>query len=74
MSEITKIYSNGEVSIVWKPQTCIHSAVCVRGLPAVFRPQEKPWIETGAASTEALVAQVKQCPSGALSFFMNDAP
>lgn len=73
MSEITKTYSNGEVTIVWKPRTCIHSAICVNGLPKVFRPQEKPWIEIGAATTEALIAQVKQCPSGALSYFMNDA-
>ncbi|RMG18615.1 MAG: hypothetical protein D6730_22605 [Bacteroidetes bacterium] len=71
MSAPTKTYTNGEVTIVWKPKTCIHSGVCVRGLPEVFQPKAKPWIKIEAASTEALIAQVKQCPSGALSYFMN---
>lgn len=67
-----KEYTNGEVTVVWKPGLCIHSAVCVKGLPDVFRPDEKPWIKTDAAETQAIVDQVQKCPSGALSFFMND--
>ena len=66
-----KEYSNGEVTIVWKPDACIHSAICVDGLGDVFQPKEKPWIKIDAASTEALVKQVKACPSGALSYYMN---
>jgi len=68
----TKEYSNGEVTIVWKPDACIHSAICVNGLGEVFQPKEKPWIKIDAASTGALVKQVKVCPSGALSYYMND--
>lgn len=68
-----KEYSNGEVTVVWKSELCTHSGNCVRGLPEVFQPKERPWIKTEAASTEALVEQVKQCPSGALSFYFNDA-
>ena len=70
--KITKKYSNGEVTIVWQPHLCIHSGICAQGLPAVFRPQERPWIKVDEAKTEDLVNQVKNCPSGALSFFMND--
>ena len=62
-----KEYTNGEVTIIWQPEKCIHSAVCVKGLPKVFKPREKPWINTDAASSEELVHQVKQCPSGAIS-------
>lgn len=69
--DITKKYSNGEVTIVWKPDLCIHSGICSRGLREVFDPQRRPWIRPEAASTERIVAQVKQCPSGALSYFMN---
>lgn len=69
----SKEYSNGEVTIVWKPDACIHSGICVRGLGEVFQPKERPWIKIDAASTEALVDQVKACPSGALSYYMNDA-
>lgn len=71
MKDITKHYTNGEVTIVWKPGVCIHSEVCFHGLPAVFNPNQKPWINAEAATTEQIVSQVKQCPSGALSFFMN---
>lgn len=69
--EKIKEYSNGEVTVVWKPSMCIHSAVCVKGLGTVFKPKEKPWIKIDAASTEEIVNQVKSCPSGALSFYMN---
>ena len=65
-------YTNGEVTIVWKPDLCIHSGNCARGLPDVFKPREKPWIDANGASTEKIMEQVKKCPSGALSFFMNE--
>ncbi|MEY8848070.1 (4Fe-4S)-binding protein [Psychroserpens sp. XS_ASV72] len=68
----TKEYTNDEVTIVWKPEICIHSGICVKGLGEVFKPKEKPWIKIDAASTEALIKQVKACPSGALSYYMND--
>ncbi|MEP6845898.1 MAG: (4Fe-4S)-binding protein [Panacibacter sp.] len=67
----THKYSNGEVTVVWKPDTCIHSAICFRGLPEVFDPKKRPWINIDGASTERIVEQVRKCPSGALSFFMN---
>ena len=70
-TNIVKKYSNGEVTIVWKPGLCIHSAICVKGLPEVFKPKEKPWINVENAATEKLINQVKQCPSGALSFLMD---
>lgn len=69
--EKVKEYTNGEVTIVWKPESCIHSGICVKGLPKVFKPKDKPWISIDAASTKDLVDQVKQCPSGALSHYMN---
>ncbi len=73
MKEVVREYSNGEVTIVWKPALCIHSENCVKGLPEVFRPKEQPWIDANAAPTNTLVDQVKQCPSGALSFYFDQA-
>ena len=60
-------YSNGEVTVVWKPSRCIHSGICVRGLPQVFDPRQRPWVTIAGASTAEIVAQVSRCPSGALS-------
>jgi uncharacterized Fe-S cluster protein YjdI len=74
MKDITKHYTNGEVTIVWKPATCIHSTLCWKGndaLKAVFNPAEKPWIKPEAAGTERIIQQIKKCPSGALSYYMN---
>jgi len=70
-----KTYTNGEVTIVWQPKICIHSTKCWRGensLPEVFNPAEKPWIKPEAASTERIIKQVKNCPSGAISYVMNN--
>jgi uncharacterized Fe-S cluster protein YjdI len=69
--EIIKEYSNGELTIVWKPAKCIHAAECVKALPEVYNPNEKPWIKAENGTTEALKAQINKCPSGALSYFMN---
>ena len=68
---IVKKYTNGVVTVVWQPKMCIHSGNCFRGLPSVFNPGARPWIAPAGADTETIVAQVKNCPSGALSFFMN---
>jgi uncharacterized Fe-S cluster protein YjdI len=65
--EATREYSNGEVTVVWQAGKCMHSGICVAGLGQVFNPRQRPWIDLSKASTEAIVAQVKQCPSGALS-------
>lgn len=71
MKDVTKRYTNGEVTIVWKNNQCIHSTHCWKGLTTVFNPTERPWIKPEGASTQAIIEQVKKCPSGALSYFMN---
>jgi uncharacterized Fe-S cluster protein YjdI len=68
MKETVKRYTNGEVTVIWQPALCIHSAVCVGGLPQVFHPKELPWITLERATTEAITRQVDRCPSGALSW------
>ncbi len=74
MSDVTRTYTNGEVTIVWKPDVCIHSRVCwqeATGLPEVFQPARRPWIDPLGAGTERIIEQVKKCPSGALSYYLN---
>jgi uncharacterized Fe-S cluster protein YjdI len=67
MGETIKEYTNGEITVVWKPETCIHSARCFKGLPSVFDPNQRPWITMSGADTRAIREQVAKCPSGALS-------
>ena len=68
MKEITKQYSNGEVTVVWKPGMCKHSAICFKGLGEVFDPRKKPWITLEKSTTDKIIEQVKKCPSAALSY------
>ena len=69
--EITKEYTNGEITVVWKPSTCIHSTKCWKGLIQVFNPKNRPLINMEGATTNRIKDQVEQCPSGALSYYMN---
>ncbi|HEU4576335.1 MAG TPA: (4Fe-4S)-binding protein [Chitinophagaceae bacterium] len=73
MAQKTFTYSNGEITVVWKPEICQHSTLCWKGLIEVFNPKERPWVKIDGATTERIVEQVKKCPSGALSFFYNDS-
>lgn len=63
-----KDYSREGLTVHWDSQICMHSGVCARTLPGVFRPQEKPWIDVQAADVEQIVAAVDACPTGALSY------
>jgi uncharacterized Fe-S cluster protein YjdI len=71
LSRVTKKYTNGEVTVVWKPAGCIHSAKCFHGLPMVFDPAKRPWINAEGSDTDNIIEQVKQCPSKALSYYLN---
>lgn len=65
--ERTIRYTGREVTILWKPHLCIHSTRCWKGLPAVFKPGQRPWVLPDGAEGERIIDQVRQCPSGALS-------
>jgi uncharacterized Fe-S cluster protein YjdI len=70
--EKIKEYTNGEVTIIWKPGLCAHSTNCIHGLPIVFDINKRPWINALGASTEEMINQVNKCPSGALSYYLNN--
>jgi uncharacterized Fe-S cluster protein YjdI len=73
MSGKTHQYTNGELTVVWKPDVCIHSTLCWKNLRSVFDPGKRPWINMSGSSTANIIEQVKLCPSGALSYFMNSS-
>jgi len=72
MSEPQKAYTNAEITVIWKPGVCLHSAKCVEGLGEVFNVNARPWINMQASGSDRILKQVEQCPSGALSYFRNE--
>lgn len=66
--QIVKEYSNEDITVIWKPKTCIHSKKCWKGLLQVFNPQNRPWVNMDGASTARIKKQVDACPSGALTY------
>ena len=66
----TKIrtYESDDATVTWDQHRCIHYAACVRGLPDVFDPDRKPWVEPENAEPEAVFEVVTRCPTGALHF------
>ena len=68
MTGLKKKYVKGNLTVVWQPDLCIHSTKCFQGLPDVFNPANKPWVNLEAASNEKIRKQVDICPSGALSY------
>lgn len=71
MSQKDFYYTNGDITIRWQPEICKHSTICFKGLGEVFNPKRRPWIDMSKADTEKIMNQIKQCPSGALSFTLN---
>lgn len=69
-----KVYEYGgdAVTVRWDKRRCIHAAECVRGLPAVFDPDRRPWIDPAAAGADEVAAVVRRCPTGALSLERHD--
>jgi uncharacterized Fe-S cluster protein YjdI len=72
MLQKTFKYKNDDIIVVWKPDLCQHSTLCWKGLIEVFNPNKRPWIKMDGAITERIMEQVKKCPSGALSYLMNE--
>ena len=65
-------YTNGELTVVWKPDTCIHSRIYCTELKEVFDPTKRPWVNMDGSTTEKIIEQVRKCTSGTLNYFMKE--
>jgi uncharacterized Fe-S cluster protein YjdI len=64
----TKQYAGDGILVGWEPSRCIHAEECVKGLPGVFDPARRPWIDTSGVSGAELAEVIRRCPSGALTY------
>lgn len=57
-----------DLTIHFDGKTCIHARRCVLGLPGVFDPDARPWIQPENGTTDEIVRVIEACPSGALTY------
>lgn len=62
------IYKSDKIEVSYFPKLCIHAKECVKGLPAVFNPNKKPWIEPANGDPDRLTEIIERCPTGALKY------
>lgn len=73
MAEKLRTYSSDDIDVSWSLKRCIHAQECVKGMPAVFDVQKRPWIQPEQApSADELAAVVERCPTGALHYDRKD--
>jgi CDGSH-type Zn-finger protein len=51
---------------------CAHAGFCTDSLETVFRSHQEPWIDPDGASVEKIIETIKRCPSGALSYSLEN--
>ena len=73
MSTRQQRYETDQIVVTFDPGVCIHSGVCVRGLPTVFDVGRKRWVRPELAGADEVAAQIDLCPSGALRYTLKSA-
>jgi thiamine pyrophosphate-dependent acetolactate synthase large subunit-like protein/CDGSH-type Zn-finger protein/nitrite reductase/ring-hydroxylating ferredoxin subunit len=67
-----KNYVGKKITIHDNRGICAHSRFCTDGLPSVWKMGVEPWIDADGAGVEEIIAIIKKCPSGALSYTVED--
>ena len=65
-------YMAGRLTVHDNRSICQHAGFCTDHLPSVFRIGQEPFVDPDGAPMKAVIAQVRQCPSGALSYSIDD--
>jgi CDGSH-type Zn-finger protein len=67
-----KNYVGKEITIHDNRRICSHAQECVNNLSSVFKLNSRPWINPDSARTAEIIDTIRKCPSGALSYSIND--
>ncbi len=70
-SQTRQTYIGQQITVHDDRSICAHAGFCTGNLAAVFNSQDSPWINPDNSTVDGIVAAVKRCPSGALSYAIN---
>jgi uncharacterized Fe-S cluster protein YjdI/CDGSH-type Zn-finger protein len=71
-SQKLRRYDGEDITISYDVKRCVHAEECVRGLPRVFDPGRRVWVDATQASAGEIANTVQRCPTGALHFRRTD--
>jgi CDGSH-type Zn-finger protein len=65
-------YAGKQITIHDNRSICAHAGHCTNNLSTVFKMGEEPWINSDGATADAIIDVIKSCPSGALSYSIDE--
>ena len=65
-------YQGKKITLHDNRSICAHAGYCTEALPSVFRQHDEPFVNAEAASWQEIMDVVDKCPSGALSYSIED--
>lgn len=65
---VRKVYRGRDIEVSFDLDLCIHVGECLRGSPAVFKLDRRPWAMPDAGDADTIATVVETCPSGALQY------
>jgi uncharacterized Fe-S cluster protein YjdI/CDGSH-type Zn-finger protein len=66
--DVTRVYDDGRIRVLWDATLCIHTAICLQQLPQVFDVRARPWVDLAGEKPEDIAATIRACPTGALRY------
>ncbi|HUE58616.1 MAG TPA: ferritin-like domain-containing protein [Acidimicrobiales bacterium] len=65
-------YAGVSITVFDNRGICQHSGYCTDRLPSAFRIDKEPFVAVSGARVDEVIRAVRDCPSGALSFAIDD--
>ncbi|KKL54522.1 hypothetical protein LCGC14_2264580 [marine sediment metagenome] len=65
-------YKGKNITIHDNRGICSHAGHCTDNLPSVWRMGVEPWIDPEGATVEEIIKTINMCPSGALSYSIDE--
>lgn len=72
--DITRVYDDGRIRVLWDATLCLHTGICLQMLPQVFDAAARPWVDLSAADAEQIAETIRACPTGALRYEGDGVP